>query len=116
MENIQVTARFKIHDARLDEFKRLAEACVQNVREKDTGTLQYDWFFNKNHTECVVLERYMDSDAVLEHMGNLGDLLGSLLELSDLDVTLYGAASEKLLEAAIKMDVAIFSFFKGLES
>ncbi len=30
----------KIHDAKIDEFKRLAAKCAELVRTKDTGTLQ----------------------------------------------------------------------------
>jgi quinol monooxygenase YgiN len=65
MNELQVTARIRIHDGKLDDFKNAAERCVTSVREKDTGTLQYDWFFNDDETECVVRERYRDSDAVI---------------------------------------------------
>ena len=41
------------------------------VRERDSGTLQYDWFFNDTRTECVVRETYKDSGAVLEHIAIL---------------------------------------------
>ena len=33
---------------------RTAASAMQSVREKDSGTLQYDWFFNNDETECVV--------------------------------------------------------------
>ncbi len=39
---------------------------MKSVREEDNGTLQYDWFFNEDHTECVVRERYRDSEAILQ--------------------------------------------------
>jgi quinol monooxygenase YgiN len=38
MSEIQVTARLKIHDGKLEEFKRVAEKCLQSVRTKDSGT------------------------------------------------------------------------------
>ena len=44
------------------------------VRAKDTGTLQYEVFFNDDSSECIVYERYRDSDALLEHFSNLGAL------------------------------------------
>jgi quinol monooxygenase YgiN len=76
MDAIQVTARLTIHDGKLEEFKELAAQCMRSVRERDPGTLQYDWFFNDTHTECVVRETYKDSGAVLEHIANLGATLG----------------------------------------
>jgi hypothetical protein len=33
-------ARFKIHEGKLEEFKRLSAQCMGIVRTKDTGTLQ----------------------------------------------------------------------------
>jgi quinol monooxygenase YgiN len=71
MSEIQVTARLKIHDGKLEEFKRAADKCMQSVRTKDSGPLQYDWFFSGDHSECVVHERYRDPNAVLEHNANL---------------------------------------------
>jgi hypothetical protein len=44
------------------------------VRTKDTGTLQYDTYFNDDQSECVVIERCRDSEAAIEHAANLRDL------------------------------------------
>ncbi len=114
MKNIQITARFKIHEGRLEEFKRLATKCISITKEQDQGTLQFDWFFSKEQTECIVRENYVDSDSVLAHMGNLGDLLGKFLELSDFYPELYGNPSEVLLNAAAAFKPKIYSFYKGL--
>jgi len=113
MNDIQVTARFAIHSGKIVEFKQLAEDCLTSVRDKDTGTLQYDWFFNADQSECVVRERYSSSEAVLEHMGNLGDLLGSLLAISDFTLEVYGDPSPELLEAGAALNPQVFSFFQG---
>lgn len=111
MNAIQVTARCKIHDGQLDAFKARAEACVESVRAKDTGTLQYDWFFNADHTECVVREKYKDSNAVLEHIGNLGDLLGALMEVCDLSIEVFGNVSPELAEATKSFNAPVYSHF-----
>jgi Antibiotic biosynthesis monooxygenase len=63
MSELQCVARLKIHDGKLDEFKRLAAKCAELVLTKDTGTLQYELYFNSEHTECLVFERYRDSQA-----------------------------------------------------
>jgi quinol monooxygenase YgiN len=72
-------ARFKIHEGKLDEFKRLSAQCMEIVRTKDTGTLQYDTYFNDDQSECIVLERFRDSEALIEHAANLGDLSEAIL-------------------------------------
>jgi hypothetical protein len=50
------------------------------VRTKDTGTLQYDTYFNDDQSECVVIERYRDSEAAIEHAANLADVSEAVLE------------------------------------
>jgi quinol monooxygenase YgiN len=72
-------ARFKIHEGKLGEFKRLSAQAMEIVRTKEPGTLQYDTYFNDTQSECVVIERYRDSEAALEHAANLGDLSAAVL-------------------------------------
>jgi quinol monooxygenase YgiN len=51
LSELQCIARLRIHDGKLDEFKRLAAKCTQLVRTKDTGTLQYELYLNSDSTE-----------------------------------------------------------------
>lgn len=111
MSQLQVTARLRVHDGKLAEFKAAAEACVTSVREKDSGTLQYDWFFNEDETECVVRERYRDSDAVLEHIENMGGAFGALLATCDISLELYGDPSPELMAASEGLSVEVYRFF-----
>ena len=48
----------------MEEWKRLTEQAMEIVRTKDTGTLQYEIFFNADESEAIVFERYCDA---LEH-------------------------------------------------
>jgi quinol monooxygenase YgiN len=75
-------ARFKFHEGKLEEYKRLSAQAMEIVRTKDTGTLQYDIYFNDDQSECMVVELYRDSEALIEHMANLGDLGGQSLRRS----------------------------------
>jgi hypothetical protein len=52
---------------------------MEIVRTKDTGTLQYDTYFNDDRSECVVIERYRDSEAAIEHAEHLADLSAAIL-------------------------------------
>ena len=99
---------FKIHDGQQDAFEDLSRQCMAIVCEKDTGTLQYDWYYNADRGECVVHERYANSDAVLEHVGNLGDKLGAILGISDMVVEIYGEPSQALLDATEGMDIRVY--------
>lgn len=74
MSEIQGIARFEFHEGKVEEFKRLAARCMEIVRTKDTGTLQYEVYFNEDQSEGIVLERYRDFDAFIEHGAHLGEL------------------------------------------
>jgi quinol monooxygenase YgiN len=114
VSELQTTIRFRIHDGKLDEFKGLAAQCLHIVREKDTGTLQYDWFLSADGREAVLRERYRDSAAVLEHAMNLGDLTGRIVGVSDPEVELFGAPSEELLAALAMLQPRVYSAFQSI--
>lgn len=115
MRQIQVTARCRIHEGKLNAFKTAADVCLRSVREKDHGTTQYDWFFNADRTECVVRETYRDSDAVLGHIANLDDALGTLLCTCDLlSLEIYGEPSPALLKAVESLPHKVYDYFHGL--
>ena len=114
MKNIQLTAKFKIHTGKVDEFKRIAADCVTVVKKNEKGALQYDWFFSPDESECIVRETYADSNAVLAHMGNVGELLGQLLGMADFELEVYGKMSEELKNAAAGLNPKVYSFYKGL--
>jgi quinol monooxygenase YgiN len=81
VSELQGIAGFKIHEGKLEEFKRLSAQAMEIVRTKDTGTLQYDTYFNDDQSECIVLERFRNSEALIEHAANLGDLSGAVLAI-----------------------------------
>jgi len=90
-------ARFRFHEGKLDEFKRLAAQAMEIVRTKDSGTLQYDTYFNDDQSECVVIERYRDSEAAMEHAANVSDLFEPILAtVTVVHGELLGEASAEL--------------------
>ena len=108
----------KIRDNMLEGFKRQANECIKQVREKDSGTLQYDWFLNEDKNVCEIRETYENSEALLAHVTNLRESLRVLFEkyATDHSVTIYGGPSAELLEntKARSVHVTIFSFLQGL--
>ena len=70
--------RFKIRENKREEYKRLAVQCMEIAQTKDKGTLQYEIYFNEDHSEVVFIERYKDSDSLIEHFNNLGILMDAI--------------------------------------
>ena len=114
MDALQVTARLTIRAGKLEEFKLLAAQCMRVVRDRDSGTLQYDWFFNDDQSECVVRETYRNSDAVLEHVANLGPTLGAMLGVCDMVLEIYGAPSDQLVKATAGLAPKIYAPFQSI--
>ena len=97
MSELMGIARFRFHEGKLDEFKRLAAQAMEIVRTKDSGTLQYDTYFNDDQSECVVIERYRDSEAAMEHAANVSDLFEPILAtVTVVHGELLGEASAEL--------------------
>jgi quinol monooxygenase YgiN len=96
VSELQGIARFKFHEGKLEEFKRLSAQCMEIVRTKDTGTLQYEIFFNDDQSECMVLERYRDSEALIEHAAHLGDLMEAIVATGSVAGQLLGEPSAEL--------------------
>ena len=114
MNEIQGIARLKIRDGKLEEFKRIASQCMQVVRTKDTGTLQYESYFNEDQTERLVLERYRDSESLLKHHKNVGGLMDALLKTCTGSGELCGTATPELLKALEGSPVRLFSPYQAL--
>ena len=111
MSELQCVARLKIHDGKLDEFKRLAARCAELVRTKDTGTLQYEQYMNSDNTEYLVFERYRDSQALLDHFKNMGDTMAAILQTCSASGEICGTPSPELLEQLKGAPVQVYKPF-----
>jgi len=116
MKKIHLTAIFRIHPGKLDAFKELVGKCVAIVKEKEPHTLQYDWFYSADQTECRVRETYTDSDAVFAHMANVGPYLGQFLTITDFSGEVYGDPPAALKKAFEAFNVTYYAYADGLEA
>lgn len=115
MKEILLVAWLKIHSGQLEAFKQLAAVCLKTVREKDSDILQYEWFLNEHGNECIVFERYHDSEAVLKHLENFSEITSAMLGLSNLSLEVYGMPSEVLNHAMAKFGIKpAYSCFQSL--
>ncbi|MGH2538931.1 MAG: putative quinol monooxygenase [Gemmatimonadota bacterium] len=106
MSELVGIARFKIHEGKLEEFKRLSDEAMEIVKTKDTGTLRYDTYFNDDESECVILEVYRDSQAAIEHAEHIGELSAAVLAIvSVVHGELLGEPSEEIRARLAASDV-----------
>lgn len=121
MSTIEVSARLTVREGKLEGFKQQAAEIIRQTKEKDTQTLRYDWFLNREGTACEVREVYASSEGFIEHRMHIGEAVRALFaEFADNHaVTIYGDPSPQLramTSALNNVDIKWYSFLQGLES
>ncbi len=109
-------ARFKFHEGKREEYLRLADQAREIVRATEPGTLGYDLYLNADQSECVVIERYRDSESAIFHAANLGHLFDDVLAtVSVVHGELLGDPSEELRANLAGSDVpALFTPYRSM--
>lgn len=64
--------QLSVQDGRLDEARSLMSEMVEATKQ-ESGSLGYEWFLSGDGSSCHICERYADSGAALEHLGNFGE-------------------------------------------
>jgi quinol monooxygenase YgiN len=119
MSQFEVRARLKVRDGKLERFREQAAEMMRQTKEKDTGTLAYDWFLSRDGKECEVREAYVTADDFLDHAFHVRGARDSLFAESAYDhrMAFYGEPSPRLTELLDKVgiDVTFFTELQALE-
>ena len=114
MSELRGIARFAFREGKLEEFKRLAAQCMEIVRTKDTGTLEYDIYFNDDQSECIVHERYRDSEALIDHATHVGDMNEAIIATGSVSGALLGERSAELRAMMADSEVRLFTLYQSM--
>jgi quinol monooxygenase YgiN len=68
-----------VHEGRVEEFKRLCAELIEIVRADDGATPRFAFYLSDDESECVIYERYRDSEAVIDHGAHVGDIMPAIL-------------------------------------
>ena len=119
MGYLEVIARLKVRPGQLEVFKTRVAEILRLTQEKDTQTLRYDWFLNKDETECEVHEAYRSEQGLIEHNQHVVEARDALFRNYAFDhrMSVYGEISQHLSDLFKKHagGVSKFSFVQGLE-
>jgi quinol monooxygenase YgiN len=97
MSELLGIARFKFLEGKREDYLRLSDQATEIVRATEPGTLGYDLYLNSDQSECMIVERYRDSEAAMAHAANLGQLFDAVLAtVSVVHGELLGEPSEEL--------------------
>ena len=109
MDEIKGIARFKFHEGKVEEWKRLTAEAMEIVRTRDSGTLQYEIFFNDDESEAIVFERYRDADALIEHLFNVRHLMAPIMATASVTGELLGTPNAKLQQQLGRGEPKLFT-------
>ena len=111
---LQAIVRFRFHDGDVEEFKRLSVQCMEIVRTQDTGTLQYDTYFNDDESEAVVIERFRDSQALIEHGEHVAPITEPIIATASVSGELLGELSPELRAKMTGDNPQLFTLYKAM--
>jgi quinol monooxygenase YgiN len=115
VSELQGIARFKFREGKVEEFKRLSAQCMEIVQTQDTGTLQYEIYFNDDESECIVLERYTDEQALIEHGEHIGEgLMEAVVATGSVHGELLGELSPQLKANLAGGPVQPFTLYRSM--
>ncbi len=104
---------FKIHDGKLDAFRKLCESFVETTAN-ESKCLYYGFCFDGDEAHCR--EGYEDAEGLLAHLENVGTLLGEALQIADISrLEVHGPEQElaKLREPLANLGPQFFTLEYG---
>jgi quinol monooxygenase YgiN len=107
-------ARFRFHPGKVEEYKRLSAQAMDLVRAKERDTLEYSIYFNEDETEAVVVERFVDSEALIEHGANMSEVSEAVLATATVEGELLGEPNAELRAKLTGPEPQLFTPYMSL--
>lgn len=120
MDRLELSARARVREGKLDGFKSVAAEFIRQTKEKDSGTLRFDWFLSANQSESEIREEYRNAQAFIEHKMNTAEITQRLFPefATDHRVAFFGDPPPMLVskveQTPMGKTVTWFRFFQGL--
>jgi quinol monooxygenase YgiN len=111
---IRVHAVHAVREDHVDEFREMVAAMVEKVRVGEPGYLSYEVFLSDDERTCHVVGLLRDSEAVLAHLANAGDMIGRFSELAPTTrLEIFGDVSDELRQLVAPFGAEIVGHWTG---
>lgn len=99
--NVYWILELDVQAGRENDFRVLMAEMVSATQANEPGTLNYEWNTNVDGKLCHIYERYVDSAAVMTHLGTFGEKFASrfLKILKPVRFVVYGSPSAAVKDA-----------------
>jgi quinol monooxygenase YgiN len=112
---VSIHPYFKVHPGKMDEFLESLAAFIEKTADEEKN-VYYDFTIHDDVVFCR--EAYWGADGLLEHLANVGALLGPLMQLAELTrIEVHGTTAEldKLKEPLAGMKPVWFTYLFGVK-
>lgn len=112
---IQFTVSLSIHDGQLAAFEALAKQMCDGT-EQEPGALTYCFFLSPDQSQCRLIERYANVNAVQAHITGpvVQQLVPRMLELSTLtNFEVYGEPGDDATKVLMAVGAQIYGSWQG---
>ena len=105
---------FTIAPGKVDEFKKIFQGLLEIVKEKESETLRYLCYFDKDQTKSFLVEEYPNAAALRAHIVHVGITLPKLMKISKPKFTVLGKPNLPAKEILSAAGAQNFAYWNGL--
>ena len=100
-EHVDLVLETDVNPGQLEALRTLMDEMVEATKANEPGTLNYEWHVSDDGSTCHLYERYVDSDAVMAHLGAFGANYAErfMAALTPTAFTVYGRPNTAVREA-----------------
>jgi quinol monooxygenase YgiN len=99
--HVYMLLELDVKPGRENDFRVLMAEMVNATQANETGTLNYEWSTSADGKVCHIYERYIDSAALMTHLGTFGErFAGRFMEIfKTVRFVVYGSPSTAVRNA-----------------
>ena len=113
---IHFNTEFIINEGKKEEYKKLIQEMSRMVEASEPDTITYEFYLNKDETECIVHETYANSEAALAHNNSAASqtILPKICDVGKINrIEVYGNPSEELRKLLANFGAHTYNLFAG---
>jgi quinol monooxygenase YgiN len=111
---INYTVEFSIKPGQQDGFAAVSKECTEAVNANEPGMNAYQWYYNDDKSKCYVTEWHANSDSIMVHLQNVGEIPPKLFEFSEISrFEVFGNPGDTAREALAGLGARFFSYDHG---
>jgi quinol monooxygenase YgiN len=118
MEHTQIDfrAEFIIEEGKIEEYKKLVQDMSRIVEANEPDIINYEFYFNRDETKCIIHETYGNSEDALAHTTSMASqtVLPKIFNISKISrFDVYGNPSEELQKVLTSFSPQTYNLFAG---